>query len=187
MKTLNNFIFERLKLNKNTKIREYHFFPKNFDDLRELLEQLLDERGKDADLNDIDISEINTFYDINTNLGLFEHLDPHNIDISLWDVSNVESMIGTFYMCHNFTGQGLENWSPIKCKDISYMFQHCYKFDCNLGNWDVSNVVDMSCMFFGCKKFTGQGLENWKPIKCTNMSYMFDSTEVKKYPSWYKI
>ena len=82
MKTLNRFIIEKLKLGKDTKIYNYNFYPKNFDELKSLIKQLLKERGKDADLNDIDVSQVTTFDDPNKRLGLFYELDPYNIDIS---------------------------------------------------------------------------------------------------------
>ena len=197
MKTLNRFIIERLKINKNTKVIQYHYHPKDFDELRSLLEKLLEERGKDADLNDIDVSEITTFYNKDKG-GLFYGLDPHNIKIdqwdvhdvenmhsmfrhckkfncnlSKWDVSNVKDMICMFDGCENFKGQGLENWKPKKCYNMEDMFHGCINFDCNLSNWDVWRVQFMQSMFEGCKNFTGQGLENWKTIDCRDMSYMF--------------
>ena len=180
----------------------HQFFPKDFDELRSLLEELLDERGKDADLNDIDVSQITTFYNKDKNLGLFEKLDPHNIKIDRWDVSNVRDMHNMFFCCENFTGKGLKNWyvdavvdmygmfyrcfkfnanlsnwNVRQVENMRYMFSYCQKFNCNLSNWDVSNVEDMSYMFDGCKKFSGQGLENWKPIKCQDMDSMFYGCE----------
>ena len=191
---------------------KYNYFPKNFNELRNLLTKLLKERGKDADLNDIDVSQVTTFYNENIDLGLFEKLNPHNIDIKYWDVSNVTDMAGTFCFCknfncnlrnwnvrqvedmrwmfdscENFTGEGLENWKPINCKDMKYMFKGCINFNCNLGNWNVRQIEDMQAMFDDCNNFTGEGLENWEPINCKKMWHMFDEcTSLKNKPSWYK-
>jgi surface protein len=33
----------------------------------------------------------------------------------------------------------------------------------------------MEEMFCGCWKFTGEGLKNWKPIKCEDMEGMFNT------------
>ena len=178
-------IIERLRINKDISPIKYNYYPKDYNELRSLLEQLLEERGKDADLNDIDTSQITTFYDVENRKGLFQKLNPHNIDISRWDVSNVKNMSCMFYNCNNF--------------------------DCDLSNWDVSNVNDMYCMFYDCKNFTGQGLENWdvsnvknmqqmfwyskkfdcnlsnwKVDKVENMWHMFSGCDsLKKYPNWY--
>ena len=191
---------------EQTKNVQYKYFPKDFDELQSLIEQLLEERGKDANLNDINVSNITDMY------GLFSGLEPHNIDISEWDVSKVEDMSymfddckkfncdlsnwdvrqvkdmeNMFSGCWNFTGEGLENWEPINCKDMNCMFNTCKNFNCDLSNWDVRQVKDMQFMFEGCDNFTGEGLENWEPINCKNMKYMFDECDsLKNTPIWYR-
>ena len=212
MKNLNEYVIERLKINKGISPIKYNYHPKDFKELRSLIEQLLDERGKDADLNNIDVSNITAFYENFENKGLFEDLDPHNIKIDKWnvsnvkdmryifcdcknfncnlenwDVSNVEDMNCMFIDCKKFIGQGLDKWNVSNVKDMAFMFDGCYNFNCNLSNWNVSNVENMKFMFCGCEKFTGQGLENWKPLKYPYMNYMFDGcTSLKNKPSWYK-
>ncbi len=42
----------------------YKFHPESFNDLRLLLKKLLKERGNDANLNDIDISRVDTFWNV---------------------------------------------------------------------------------------------------------------------------
>ena len=143
MKQLNNFIQEKLKIDKDIKIDKYNYHPKDRFELIEILKEKLEE-DKNADLNDIDISKL---FSLNF---VFKGLDPYNIkidewntsnikhmqsvfmgcrhfdcDLSKWDVSNVEDMYGTFYGCRKFTGQGLENWKPKKCKNFIYIFEQC--------------------------------------------------------------
>ena len=142
MKSINNYIQEAL-INRNTKIVKYHYYPKDKKDLKFLIKQLLEERGKDADLNDIDVSNI-------TDMSwIFEHLDPHNIDISNWDVSNVENMEGMFYGCKNFTSD-LSNWNVKNIENMLHMFYGCENFNSNLSDWKVINVENMREMFDGC-------------------------------------
>ena len=75
-------------------------------------------RGQ-TNLNDIDTSKITDMS------NLFFYMEDkkliEDIDISLWDVSNV--------------------------KDMAYMCFLCSPFNCDLSGWDVSNVVNMSYMF----------------------------------------
>ena len=52
-------IVERLHINKDIGNRHYNYHPKDKDELEELIDKLINERGNDADLNDIDTSEIN--------------------------------------------------------------------------------------------------------------------------------
>ena len=76
MKQLSTYITEGLKIGKKYHQNKYNYHPKDKDELRKIIEQLLDERGNDADLNDIDVSEI-------TDMSLlFYKLNPYNIDIS---------------------------------------------------------------------------------------------------------
>ena len=125
MKRIDNYIIEKLKIGKTFKIK-YTCQPENKDELRAILEERLAE-DKDADLNDIDVSKITDMGFDKDNTGLFEDLDPHDIDVSQWNVSNVEDMGGIFWGCENF--------------------------NCDLSNWNVSDVINMRHMFNGCKKF----------------------------------
>ena len=170
----------------------YNYYPKNKEELKKLVEQLLEERGPDANLNDINTSNITDMQ------GLFSGLEPHNIDIRFWDVSNVEDMSFMFYTCSNFNcdlsqwdvskvknmygmfafcekfkGDGLENWKVNKVQNMNSLFCGCENFDCNLSNWDVSNVENMRSLFYNCFNFSGKGLEKWKTIKVTTMVDMF--------------
>ena len=116
MKQITNFIKEGLKITSKTRVNEvYH--PKDRNELKELIEKLLDERGEDANLNDIDTSEITDMSE------LFYGLDPHNIDISKWDVSKVIDMSWIFYRCYNFNSD-LSKWDVSNVKDMYGMFDN---------------------------------------------------------------
>ena len=142
MKTLNNYINEAL-IKKDTKIRTYNYYPKDKNELKSLIKKLLEERGENANLNDIDTSQI-------TDMSwLFCGLDPHNINISEWDVSNVKKMNNMFDGCKNFNCD-LSNWDVSNVEHIEFMFWRCYKFNSDLSNWDVSNVENMENMFIDC-------------------------------------
>ena len=111
-----NQITEKLIINKNIKIKEYNYHPKSTTELRKILWDLLEKRGENADLNDIDTSKI-TFMD-----SLFSDSD-FNGDISQWDVSNVEDMDFMFYNS-NFTGENgdISNWDVSKVEHMKDMF-----------------------------------------------------------------
>ena len=101
MNNLSTYIIEKLKINKD--LIKYHYYPTNKKELRSLIQKLLEERGNDADLNDIDVSDITDMSE------LFTDLDPHKIDISEWDVSNVKDMRLMFYDCEKFNSD-LSRW-----------------------------------------------------------------------------
>ena len=89
MKQINKYILERLHINKDTGNNHYNYYPKTKDELKELVDQLIKERGNDANLNDIDTSEI-------TDMNYMFYTSKFNGDISNWDVSNVKNMYCMF-------------------------------------------------------------------------------------------
>ena len=89
MKTINNYIQEKLNLSKGI------IKPKFKDEIQWIIKERL-QKDKNADLNDIDVSGIKDMS------YLFTGVNPHNIDISEWDVSNVKNMFNMFNYCDNF-------------------------------------------------------------------------------------
>ncbi len=180
MKQLNNFLNEAL-IKKNTKILHYHFYPKDFHDLRKIIIRLLKERGPDADLNDIDISQVTTFCnDISAyhSVGLFEELDPHNIKINKWDISHITDLRRTFFGCHRLNCN-LSNWDLSRYSgSLSNMFYECYEFEGHgLENWNISNVTSLFGMFVKCRNLN-VNLSDWKPIECTSIAHMFNGCKI---------
>ena len=83
MKQINKYIVERLHINKDTGNHHYNYYPSTKNELKELVNKLIKERGDNADLNDIDTSEI-------TDMSHIFYYSKFNGDISEWDVSNVK-------------------------------------------------------------------------------------------------
>ena len=111
-------IVERLHINKDTgnHYHNYNYQPKTCKELTELVKKLVNERGNDADLNDIDTSEI-------TDMNYMFYKSNFNGDISNWDVSNVEDMWGMFYRSEFTSKNGdISNWDVSNVKDMYCMF-----------------------------------------------------------------
>ena len=156
MKPLNQYIKEKLIINKD--YRDNTIVVKTFDALRKIIEDSYDKLGPGTkqnpiDFNDIDVSNLQYFYN-NEDKGIFEYTKFKYIDISEWDVSNIKSMRGMFFMCKELKSVG----------DIS--------------EWDVSNVTSMTSMFDGCILFN-QDLSKWNVSKVRWYSYMFDGCPIK--------
>ena len=132
-------IVERLHINKD--IKNYNYHPKTNGELIKIVDQLIKERGNDANLNDIDTSEI-TDMD-----GIFEGSN-FNGDISNWDVSNVKDMEWMFGNSE-FTGENgdISNWDVSNVKIMNCMFYKS-KFDGDISKWNVSKVINMNHMFY---------------------------------------
>lgn len=200
MKSLNIFINEKLHVSKvsNLKKPELKYFPENREELDELLKKLFEERGPNADLNDIDVSKINDFDNLFDNenfdgkLGdfrvewwdvsnmqtgnkMFKECSKFDCNLAKWDVSKCENFARMFYYCKNFTGLGLDEWNTESGKYMTSMFCHCDKFDQDLSKWNLSNCVETSSMFAYCRIFKGNGLEKWDMSKVHSIFKMFSN------------
>ena len=133
--------------------------------LKVLIKRIIEKRGPECSLNDIDVFNIKQMCYKNEGFvhGVFEN-SPFNGDISGWNVSNV--------------------------KDMDYMFFGAKSFNQDISGWDVSNVKNMIGMFQGAKSFN-QPLDKWgdKLSKVKSMSFMFSYTQLEnnnKLPKWYR-
>ena len=161
MKTLNQYIKEKLIINKD--YRDTTIVVKSFDELRNIIEDRYNKLGEGTeqdpiDFNDIDISNLDSFYNKHKGRfgsGIFQGKKFKYINISDWDVSNVKSMCQMFWLCKELKSIG----------DIS--------------KWNVSKVTDMFCMFCGCKKFN-QDLSGWNVSNVTNTAFTFDGCPIKE-------
>ena len=57
MKILQNYITEKILINKNSKI-SYNYHPKTKDELEDIIKRRIKSEGNECDLNDIDTSNI---------------------------------------------------------------------------------------------------------------------------------
>ena len=201
MKTLNQYIQEKLIINK-----DYHdamIVVKSFDELRKIIEDRYDKLGpgteqEPIDFNDIDVSNLDSF--CHKDIGIFEETQFKYIDISDWDVSSVTDMSYMFYGCNELTSVGdiskwdvsnvtnmlrmfyncrsfnqykyISSWDVSNVTNMCYMFYDCKNFNQDIHDWDVSNVTNMRSMFNGCNIFN-QDISNWDVSKVTDMDYMF--------------
>ena len=137
MKSLESYIKEALKVRSTSKVNEYNYHPKTRGELKELVKKLIEERGNDADLNDINTSGVSDMHDVFYNSRF-------NGNISNWDVSNVKDMQWMFGNSE-FNGD-ISNWNVSNVEDMAGMFYNS-EFNGDISEWDVSNVEDMKDMF----------------------------------------
>ena len=153
MKSLTNYINEKLIVNKN--YNPYTYAPKSFDELRKIIEDRYDKLGPGTkqdpiDFNDIDVSNLDYFCGNDDN-GLFEKTKFKYIDISDWDVSNVTNMFCMFFRCNELKSVGdISYWDVSNVTNMAYMFTGCVNFNQDISKWDVSNVMGRVGMFYGC-------------------------------------
>jgi len=157
MQSLSNFIQEKLHPSKFNKDKQYKYHPKGNAELYTIIREIVHDKGQDADLNDIDISEVNNFANLFQNMVNIRH-----IDISQWNTSHVKDMDRMFAGCSNFDAD-LSNFDVSNVEDMTRMFAECVKFTGKgLENWNTESVKYKDEMFYNCYS-------------------------LKNKPSWYKL
>ena len=183
MKTLNQYIQEKLIINKD--YQDAGISPKSFDELRKIIKDRYDKLGPGTkqnpiDFNDINVSNIDSFYSSITDIGIFEETKFKYIDISDWNVSNVTNMTRMFFECKELKSVGdISGWDVSKVTNMKYMFGVCKKFNQDISSWNVSNVTNMLGMFYKCESFN-QDISSWDMSNVTNVCGMFDSCPIKE-------
>ena len=118
--------------------------------------------------------------------------------LSKLNTSKVTNMDSLFYYCNSLKSLDLSNWNVSNVEDMGNMFAMGFKnnadtnsklIECDLSNWNTSNVTKMDGMFLYCvslKKI--KGLENFNTEKVENMSSMFYNCrqliEIKEIEEW---
>ena len=182
MKSLNQYIIEKILINKSSKFNKIKVESK--DQLQSIIQKRYHNNNSFIDLTDIDISELDDLS------GVFARLNKVEvIDISGWDTSNVINMsymfnrctklkkiVGIenldvsklkttkimFYGCKNLVELDLTNWNPILLNSAWNMFSYCsnLKIIKNIENWQLPNIKNVSYMFYKCTKLDVD-LSNW--------------------------
>ena len=182
MKSLNQYIIEKILINKNSKLNKIKVESK--EQLQSIIQERYNNNNSFVYLSDIDVSELD---DLSYILGILNHVEV--IDISGWDTSNVRDMnfmfsqckklkkiIGIenldvskleyanymFYGCENLVELDLTNWNPKLLQKTRYMFYGCLnlKIIKNIENWQLPNIKEVKYMFSGCTKLDVD-LSNW--------------------------
>ncbi len=98
------------------------------------------------------------------------------IDLSVLDTSNVNSMYSMFYNCINLTSLDLSNFDASNVEEMYWTFRNCINLkSINFGNnFNTSKVKNMYRTFNGCKSLTSLDLSSFDTSSLTDMNNMFD-------------
>lgn len=96
-----------------------------------LIARLIDLRGFDCNLNDIDVSNIKDMS------GLFSPYEDFQGDVSGWNTSSCINMKSLFSGCAHFNCN-LNKWNVSKVKNFEKMFYHCYNFNGDISDWKLN-------------------------------------------------
>ena len=126
----------------NGKKHKRGYKPKNINDLKKLLERMIEVRGNEGDFNDIDTSDIESME------SLFQFNETFNGDITGWNVSSVRDMNGMFYGASSFN-QPIGNWKFPNVERMKFMFSGATSFNQDLSKWDLKGK-EKDKIFDGC-------------------------------------
>lgn len=149
----------------------------NDDNVYDVVLGAIAEFGKEADLNDLDMSGV-------TDMSfLFSGVDFRG-DISKWDTENVISMQEMF-VGSTFDGD-ISDWDVSRVNNMNKMFNDSSftGMHGDISKWNVSNVEDFGEMF-SQSNFCGN-LDAWNVNPDANTFGMFDESRIPKYPKWYE-
>ena len=186
MKNLKQYINEWLIKKKVDKVKgnEYEYTPKNRKELHDIIENLL--KQNKTDLNCIDTSNVETMNTLFSDLK-DEGYNIDNVDISKWNVSNVQDFGTMFYNCENFNCD-LSDWDLSSCKRTANMFMDCNNLNFDASNWKFDNVEYSRNMFLNCKSMNCN-LNNWTispKLSKSRATDMFQGCKKSFIPDWYK-
>ncbi len=122
-----------------------------------------------VDFNNVDTTLVTTM------AQMFRETNIKNLNLSIFNTSNVTSMRSMFYDCTNLDNLNLSGFDTSNVTDISYMFYNCVKLrTMNLNMFNTAKVTAVTHMFENCSNLDSLDLHNFNTEKVTNMSFMFN-------------
>ena len=170
MKSLNQYIIEKILINKGSKfINKIKVESK--DQLKSIIRERYNNNKSFIDLTDIYISELDDLTSIF--YGLYEM---EIVDISGWDTSNVTTMAYMFNQCSKLKKIiGIENLDVSKLENANNMFFCCKKLvELDLTKCNPVSLQYTRQMFYKCSNLKIiKNIENWQLPNIKDVSYMF--------------
>ena len=97
-----------------------------------------------------------------------------DLNLSIFNTSNVTSMKKMFAYCSSLTSLDLSNFDTSRVTSMDDLFWQCESLtDLDLSGFNTSNVTDMSSMFYSCSSLTSLKLSNFNTSNVTDMRFMF--------------
>jgi len=169
MENLNIFINEKLKLNRNSK--EKNIIVHNKTEFRNAVDDIIKKTGNNetVDLNSINVSNLVDMTRLLRSYKTIKHLD-----ISCWDVSNAKSM--AFMFPSSLETVDLTNFDVSEVQNMNGMFLDCtnLKEIGDISNWETKNLIDTNDMFSNCSSIKEIDISNWDFSKLKHADRMFD-------------
>lgn len=183
MKGLNEYMLEKLIINKDVTSKDYKYFPKTKKELKEIIIEKMNEwenwegegeKPDELDLNDINVSLITDMSELLDSYSSKIPYKLYKINCSDWDCSEVTDF-SYMFKGTNFTHINVSNWRTYKARKFDGMFSRCDNLqELNLSNWIVSSAQSMKFMFYGCESLKTIGdISKWNIKQVMQMRRMF--------------
>ena len=157
MKSLDTYIFEKLKIRKN-KV----FYVTDEDSFEDYINKQYDSNNKYLNLQNISFE----LYD-----------DKDNTHKPVYQQYIIHKLVGIFIYKNNVRTVDVSNWKFGNYISLSELFDGCYNLINIIGldTWDVSNIKTMNGLFGGCSKLKDlSDIKYWNVSSCNNFFRMFD-------------
>lgn len=170
MKTLQNYILEKLKITKSKKVKKIKVSDRR--ELVNIVRERVKEDPKHIDLTDIDVSELTSLDMVFYEMGTLE-----SIDVSNWDVSNVRTTTSMFHGCSHLKELDLSEWEMPNLEESDAMFYKCAllkEIDFNFMTYS-KKLIEISHLVAQCASL--ESLPNIESINTSNVvefRYTFD-------------
>ena len=177
MKNLDQYILESLKGYKPGTLKSKEQLPEN------CKEYFCNKKVNVDDIENLDTSNVTNMY----NMFGYAKFNSDSLDLSSWDVSNVEDM-SYMFLSSNIKRLDLSNWDTSSLEYINNIFYECKNLEyLDMSGWDTSKVKNGSKesfenMFSSCDNLTdirfGPG---WGKSKDMQELKMFHCGKDKEY------
>lgn len=176
MKNLKDYILtEGFKLGKN-KVRKttYNFYPKNKQELREIIKEKV--KNDNFNFNDIDVSNVTDMSDLFFALDSNTRNKITKLDLTNWNVENVENMQNIFSSIYNLEELNINGWITSSVKKFDGAFEYCEKLVNIIGIEDLNTqkAISLESMFRNCESLQKIDLSKWNLSHCRISISMFE-------------
>ena len=97
-----------------------------------------------------------------------------SIDLSSFNTTNVNNMLGMFNQCSSLQSIDLSSFNTTNVKDMSLMFYKCSSLQSlDLSSFNTTNVKKMWMMFYDCSSLQSLDLSSFNTTNVDNMYGMF--------------
>lgn len=176
MKTLQQFILEKLKISKSDEKTKQILTPSSTTELINIIKERYKESPEFLDLTNVDVSDIG-----NMNMIFKDLKSVEKIDITGWDTRHADSMGMMFSGCTNLKEIiGIDELDMYNITNISNMFAMCSSLESlDLSSWRLQNLQYANMMFYSCHSLKEiKGIEKWSTPNLVTVEKMFEYCDV---------